>query len=124
MRAALILVLALSGPVALFFLWAWASAIKRERKLQGTLPAWQDLPWTNLLIAGLLLAIVGIMAMYVTDDRKGGLLGMNCPSPGGGRWRAAPEGGCSYAFDLGAIDRSRSSIPLPPFGHLPPPGEG
>ncbi|TXL69736.1 hypothetical protein FHP25_37660 [Vineibacter terrae] len=80
MRAALILVLALGGPVALFFLWAWASAIKRERKLQGTLPAWQDLPWTNLLIAGLLLAIVGIMAMYFTDDRKGGLLGCNAVS--------------------------------------------
>jgi hypothetical protein len=77
MRAALILVLALGGPVLLFFLWAWASAIKRERKLQGTLPAWQDLPWTNLLIAGLLLAIAGILVMYFTDDRKGGLFGMN-----------------------------------------------
>ncbi|HKU95250.1 MAG TPA: hypothetical protein VJR58_08240 [Vineibacter sp.] len=81
MRAALILVVALGGPTALFFLWAWASAIKRERKLKGTLPAWQDLPWTNLLIVGLLLAIVGVLSLYFIDDRKGGLLGMNDGQP-------------------------------------------
>ena len=124
MRAVLILVLALGGPAALYFLWAWASAIKRERKLKGTLPPWQDLPWTNLLIAGLLLAIAGVLSLYFIDDRKGGLLGSCFPSPGGGRWRAAPEGGCSYRFDIGSIDRIPANIPLPPFGHLPPPGEG
>jgi hypothetical protein len=75
MRAALILVLALGGPVVLFFLWAWAVAIKRERKLRGTLPAWQELPWTNLLIAGLLLAIAAVLSLYFLDDRPGGLLG-------------------------------------------------
>ncbi|MCW5744991.1 MAG: hypothetical protein KIT36_02170 [Alphaproteobacteria bacterium] len=75
MRAVLILVLSLGGPAALFFLWAWAVAIKRERRLKGTLPPWQDLPWTNLLIAGLLLAIAGILSLYFFDDRPGGLLG-------------------------------------------------
>jgi hypothetical protein len=75
MRAAMILVASLAGPVALFFLWAWASAIARERKLRGTLPAWQDLPWTNLLIIGLLLAIAGTLSLYFIDDRPGGLLG-------------------------------------------------
>ncbi len=84
MRAALILVLALVGPIVLYFLWAWAAAVKRERKLKGTLPAWQDLPWTNLLIAGLLLAIVGVLSLYFIDDRKGGLLGSSYPSPSGG----------------------------------------
>ncbi|HEX2891205.1 hypothetical protein [Vineibacter terrae] len=144
MRAALILVLALGGPVALFFLWAWASAIKRERKLRGTLPAWQDLPWTNLLIAGLLLAIVGIMAMYFTDDRKGGLLGFD-PSPRGSGEREGPiakrwegEGYERSVPVLAAwLDQSYPS-PSPAFGMGPflcpqagrgddagpPPGEG
>jgi hypothetical protein len=76
MRAALILFLALVGPSVLFFLWAWGVAIKRERKLKGTLPAWQDLPWTNLLIIGLLLAIAAVLSLYFLDDRPGGLLGM------------------------------------------------
>ena len=75
MRAALILLLTLAGPSVLFFLWAWAAAIKRERKLKGTLPAWQDLPWTNLLIVGLLLAITAVLSLYFLDDRPGGLLG-------------------------------------------------
>lgn len=75
MRAALIIVLSLGGPAVLFFLWLWASAIKRERKLRGTLPAWQDLPWTNLMIAGLLLTIVATLSLYFLDDRPGGLLG-------------------------------------------------
>ena len=46
------------------------------------------------------------------------------PSPGGGRWREAPEGGCRGRVDLESRDRDQSNIPLPPFGHLPPPGEG
>ena len=75
MRAALIVVASLAGPVLLFFLWAWASAIKRERKLKGTLPAWQDLPWTNLLILGALLGIAALLALFVVHDRPGGLIG-------------------------------------------------
>jgi hypothetical protein len=75
MRVALIVALSLGGPAVLFFLWLWASAIKRERKLKGTLPAWQDLPWTNLLIAGLLLAIAGTVSLYFVEARPGGLLG-------------------------------------------------
>jgi hypothetical protein len=76
MRAVLILLLTLAGPSVLFFAWAWAVAIKRERKLKGTLPAWQDLPWTNLLIIGLVLAIAAVLSLYFLDDRPGGLLGM------------------------------------------------
>ena len=90
MRAALILIVSLGGPVLLFFAWAWASAVKRERKLKGTLPAWQDLPWTNLLIVGLLLAIAGTLALYFVADRPGGLLGQNAAffsSPARGRGR-------------------------------------
>ena len=75
MRAFLILVVCLLGPVVLFFTWAWATAVARERKLRGTLPAWQDLPWTNLLIVGLLLAIAGTLSLYFLDDGPGGLLG-------------------------------------------------
>lgn len=85
MRAVLILLLTLVGPSVLFFFWAWASAIKRERKLSGTLPAWQDLPWTNLLIAGLLLTIAAVVSLYFLDDRPGGLLGMR-PLSEGARW--------------------------------------
>lgn len=80
MRAALIILVSLGGPVVLFFAWAWASAIKRERKLRGTLPAWQDLPWTNLLIVGLLLAIAALLALYAFEEGKGGLLGL-APAP-------------------------------------------
>lgn len=75
MRAAVIVALSLAGPAAVFFLWLWASAIKRERKLKGTLPAWQDLPWTNLIIAGLVLMILATLSLYFLDDRPGGLLG-------------------------------------------------
>ncbi|QQS11236.1 MAG: hypothetical protein IPK81_16820 [Rhodospirillales bacterium] len=75
MRVALIFVVVLLGPATLFFLWAWAVAIKRERKLKGTLPPWQDLPWTNLLILGLTLAIAGFVWLHFVADRKGGLLG-------------------------------------------------
>ena len=75
MRVALIAAMSLGGPVVLFFLWAWASAIKRERKLRGTLPAWQDLPWTNLLIIGLLLMVAATLGLYLVGDRPGGLLG-------------------------------------------------
>jgi hypothetical protein len=74
MRAALIVVASIGGPVVLFFAWAWAVAIKRERRLKGTLPAWQDLPWTNLLIVGMLLAIAAVLSLYFLDDRPGGLL--------------------------------------------------
>lgn len=99
MRALLILIVALGGPILLFFMWAWASAIKRERKLQGTLPSWQDLPWTNLLIVGLLLAIASVLALYFLDDRPGGLLGtqrgaLSVPSFNvAGRMPDAGEGG-------------------------------
>ena len=74
MRAVLIFVVCIGGPIALFFAWAWAAAIKRERKLRGTLPAWQDLPWTNLLIVGLLLAVAATLSLYFLDDRPGGLM--------------------------------------------------
>jgi len=41
----LVLVLVLA-PTAAFFLWAWGVKIKEQRKVAGTLPAWQDLPLT------------------------------------------------------------------------------
>ena len=71
---ALVLVMVLA-PTAAFFLWAWAVRIKQERKLAGTLPAWQDLPLTWLAIVGLLCAIVGFIVMFFTQNQGvGGLL--------------------------------------------------
>lgn len=66
MRAVLTVVGLVLAPTAAFFLWAWAVKIARERKLAGTLPSWQALPWTNLGIAGLLLAIAGLLALFFT----------------------------------------------------------
>ena len=70
---ALVLVMVLA-PTAAFFLWAWAVRIKQERKLAGTLPAWQDLPLTWLAIVGLLCAIAGFIVMFFTQNQGyGGL---------------------------------------------------
>jgi hypothetical protein len=77
MRIALGIIALLIAPTVAFFLWAWAVQIKRERKLAGTLPEWQALPWTNLAIAGLALVIVGMLYMFFFTDHStpGGLLG-------------------------------------------------
>ncbi|HYX02820.1 MAG TPA: hypothetical protein VE963_12080 [Reyranella sp.] len=69
----LVLVLVLA-PTGAFFLWAWGVRIKEQRKLAGTLPAWEDLPWTWLGIAGLLCAIAGFIVMFFTQNQGyGGL---------------------------------------------------
>jgi hypothetical protein len=63
-------------PTAGFFLWAWMIAMARQRRLAGTLPRWQDLPWTWLLIAGLALALAGLLYMVLLTDRpEGGWFG-------------------------------------------------
>jgi hypothetical protein len=68
---ALVLVMA---PTVAFFAWAWAVKIKQERKLAGTLPEWQDLPFTWLAIAGLLCVIAGVLIMFFTQNQGyGGL---------------------------------------------------
>ena len=53
MRIVLLVIMLVLAPTAAFFLWAWGVKIKQERKLAGTLPEWQDLPFTWLAIAGL-----------------------------------------------------------------------
>ena len=69
----LILVLVLA-PTGAFFLWAWGVKIKEQRKVAGTLPAWQDLPLTWLAIVGLLCAIAGFIVMFFTQNQGyGGL---------------------------------------------------
>ena len=54
---------------------------------------------------------------------RGGVVaaGVVLPSPGGGRWQreALTDGGCRRRTQESGFD-----IPHPPFGHLPPPGEG
>ncbi len=67
----------LIAPTIAFFLWAWLVRIKRERKLAGTLPEWQALPWTNLAIAGLTLVVAGMLSVFffVESTAPGGLLG-------------------------------------------------
>ena len=55
MRIVLLVLVLVMAPTAAFFLWAWAARIKEERKLAGTLPAWQDMPLTWLAIAGFLV---------------------------------------------------------------------
>lgn len=74
MRVVLMVLVLVLAPAACFFLWAWAVQIKRERKLAGTLPAWQDLPLTWLAIAGLFCTIVGVVVMFLTQNQGyGGL---------------------------------------------------
>jgi hypothetical protein len=69
----LVLVLVLA-PTAAFFVWAWGVKVKEQRKLAGTLPAWQDLPLTWLAIVGLLCAIAGFIVMFFTQNQGyGGL---------------------------------------------------
>lgn len=77
MRIVLGVVALLIAPTVAFFLWAWLVQIKRERKLAGTLPEWQALPWTNLAIAGLVLVVLVLLWVnFLTDSSApGGLLG-------------------------------------------------
>lgn len=77
MRIVLGVIALLIAPTVAFFFWAWLVRIKRERKLSGTLPEWQALPWTNLAIAGLTLVIAGMLWVFffVESTAPGGLLG-------------------------------------------------
>ena len=74
LRIVLLVLLLVSAPTAAFFLWAWGVKIKDERKLAGTLPAWQDMPLTWLGIAGLACAIAGFVVLFFTQNQGyGGL---------------------------------------------------
>jgi drug/metabolite transporter (DMT)-like permease len=77
MRIVLGVIALLIAPTVAFFVWAWLVQIKRERKLAGTLPEWQALPWTNLAIAGLVLVIAALLYVYFIAHTSalGGLLG-------------------------------------------------
>jgi hypothetical protein len=77
MRIVLGMLALLIAPTVAFFTWAWLVQIKRERKLAGTLPEWQALPWTNLAIAGVTLVIVALLYVNFFSDptAPGGLLG-------------------------------------------------
>jgi hypothetical protein len=74
LRIVLLVVVLVLAPTAAFFLWAWAVKIKEQRKLAGTLPAWQELPLTWLGIVGLVFAIAGFVVMFFTQNQGyGGL---------------------------------------------------
>ena len=74
LRVILLVLVLVLAPTAGFFLWAWGVKIKEQRKLAGTLPAWEDLPWTWLGIVGLLCAIAGFIVMFFTQNQGyGGL---------------------------------------------------
>ena len=77
MRIVLGILALLIAPTVAFFVWAWLVQIKRERRLAGTLPEWQALPWTNLGIAGLMLVILALLYIFLLADSSmpGGLLG-------------------------------------------------
>jgi hypothetical protein len=77
MRIVLGVIALLIAPTVAFFFWAWLVQIKRERKLAGTLPEWQALPWTNLAIAGLALVVIAMLYVFFFADSSapGGLLG-------------------------------------------------
>jgi len=73
-RIVLLVIVLVMAPTAAFFLWAWLVKIKQERKLEGTLPEWQELPLTWLAIAGLGCTIVGFVVMFFTQNQGyGGL---------------------------------------------------
>lgn len=74
MRIVLMVFVLVTAPTVAFFMWAWLVRIKQERKLAGTLPAWQDMPLTWLAIAGLGCTIVGFVVMFFTQNQGyGGL---------------------------------------------------
>jgi hypothetical protein len=74
MRVVLLVLVLVMAPATAFFLWAWAVKIKQERKIAGTLPAWQDMPITWLAISGLACTILGFIVMFFTQDQGyGGL---------------------------------------------------
>lgn len=74
MRVVLLILGLVMAPAVAFFLWAWAVKIKQERKIAGTLPAWQDMPLTWLAISGLVCTILGFVVMFFTQNQGyGGL---------------------------------------------------
>ena len=75
LRIVLLVLLLVLAPTAAFFLWAWGVKIKNERKLTGTLPEWQELPFTWLAIAGLVCTIIGFVVLFFTQNQGyGGLM--------------------------------------------------
>ena len=82
MRILLGALLLLLLPTAAFFLWAWLATIKREQKVAGTLPRWQDLPLTWLAICGLSLVLAGLIVLYVGDFGHAGPGGILAPPRG------------------------------------------
>jgi hypothetical protein len=74
LRIVFLVLMLVLAPAGAFFLWAWGVRIKEQRRLAGTLPAWQDLPLTWLGIVGLLCAIAGFIVMFFTQNQGyGGL---------------------------------------------------
>jgi len=75
LRIVLMVFVLVTAPTAGFFLWAWAVKIKEQRRLAGTLPEWQELPFTWLAIVGLACAAIGFLVLFFTQGQGyGGLL--------------------------------------------------
>jgi hypothetical protein len=81
MRIVLAILALVLMPTVAFFVWAWMIKIVREQQLAGTLPRWQELPWTWLMITGLALAIAAVLYLVLFTERpEGGFFG---PQRGG-----------------------------------------
>jgi uncharacterized BrkB/YihY/UPF0761 family membrane protein len=63
----LVLVIAMLLPFGVYLLWLSLSRRKEALAAEGRLPAWQALPWTWLIVSGVLLLVATLLAMRIFD---------------------------------------------------------
>jgi hypothetical protein len=62
-----VLTIAIVLPFAVYLIWLALSRRKEALVAEGRLPGWQALPWTWLIVAGVLLLIASLLAMRIFD---------------------------------------------------------
>jgi hypothetical protein len=63
----LVLAIALLLPLGVYLLWLKLSRRKQALEAAGRLPAWQALPWTWLIVSGVLLLVATLLALRIFD---------------------------------------------------------
>jgi hypothetical protein len=67
MGRVIIIVGSLLLPLLVYLLWVALSRRKEQLAAEGRLPAWQALPWTWLIIAGVLLMGAALVTLRLLD---------------------------------------------------------
>lgn len=75
MARILIILVCLLGPLAIYLLWIRLVWRKQELAAAGRLERWRALPWTWLIVAGVLLLAVTLIGMNLLGIDPDGWIG-------------------------------------------------